>query len=287
MKLSASTTTSREAASGIGGDGATAIADGATEIGIDGATAIRIDGAIEIAIDGATESGIDGASDIVDARNEPPRDARGEPPRDARGEPPRDARGEPPRDARDVARDAREPRIDARASTPRDAWTAVSTSDAPFETSGGPSPPDAPPVDKPPADTSPVVENGTIEVFNDTWCEVLIDKVLAGQIQRHGTFEVRAGRHTVVCRQRGIKEWSREVTVTAGQTARAQGKLLGDVEVTFDLDAKVGNASFSKGNKRTFPPGRTLFVVDGRSVWLDLRVPCRLRSADGKVVCDP
>jgi hypothetical protein len=271
MKLSASTTTSREAASGIGGDGATAIADGATEIGIDGATTIRIDGTTEIQIDSATEIGIDGASDIVDAR----------------GEPPRDARGEPPRDARDVARDAREPRIDARASTPRDAWTAVSTSDAPFETSGGPSPPDAPPVDKPPADTSPVVENGTIEVFNDTWCEVLIDKVLAGQIQRHGTFEVRAGRHTVVCRQRGIKEWSREVTVTAGQTARAQGKLLGDVEVTFDLDAKVGNASFSKGNKRTFPPGRTLFVVDGRSVWLDLRVPCHLRSADGKVVCDP
>jgi serine/threonine-protein kinase len=247
MKLSSSTTsTSRDAASGIGGDGATEIADGATEIAIDGAT--------ESGIDGATEIASDGASDIVDARGA--------------------------RDARDVARDAREPRIDARASAPRDSLVAMSTSDGPRETT-----PDASP--DAPIDAPPVIANGKIEVFNDTWCDVLIDKVPVGQIQQHGTFEARAGRHTVVCRQRGMKEWSREVTVTGGQLVRVEGKLLGDVEVTFELEAKVGNASFSKGNKRTFPPGRTLFVVDGRSVWLDLRVPCRLRSADGKVVCDP
>ena len=161
---------------------------------------------------------------------------------------------------------------------PRDAFVALAVVDA------------LPPVDAappPPPDAAPIAK-GKIQVVNDTWCEIWIDNVERGRLPAQSTYEVTAGSHVVLCKQPGINEWTKTVEVTGGKTTKAEGSLLALVEVRFEVDAKIGAASFSKGDRRKLKPGRTNVVVGGQSLWIDIpRMPCRLRLDASRLVCDP
>ncbi|MBA3501050.1 MAG: serine/threonine protein kinase [Deltaproteobacteria bacterium] len=163
---------------------------------------------------------------------------------------------------------------------PRDSVTAMAAVDV------LPTPDAAPP---PPPDAAPI-EHGKIVVVNDTWCKVWIDNVERGELLRKSTYEVTAGTHVVLCKQPGItgNEWTKTVEVAGGKTAKVEGSLLALVEVRFEVAAKIGNESFSKGDTRKLKPGRTEVVVGGQSLWIDIpRVPCRLRQEAGRLFCDP
>ena len=149
----------------------------------------------------------------------------------------------------------------------------------------------APDTFMPPPDAIPdalVIEHGKIVVVNDTWCEVWIDNVQRGRLPSQSTFDVTTGHHTVLCKQPGIAEWTKDVDVAAGKTAKVQDAMLVPVEVRFELDAQVGGASISKGGVRKLKPGRVNVTVNGQSMWVDIpRVGCRLRQVESRLVCDP
>jgi len=173
--------------------------------------------------------------------------------------------------------DAVSRRVDAalvRNASP-DAFVAIAAVDA------------APPIDA--AIDAIVIEHGKLLVVNDTWCEVSIDNTFKKKILQRDTFEVSAGQHVVACVQPGINPgWTKTVEVVGGKTAKAEGSMIGVVDVRFEIDVTIGDASFAKGDTKKLKPGRTNVVVNGQSLWIDIpRVACRLRQDGGRLVCDP
>ncbi|MGE3545924.1 MAG: serine/threonine-protein kinase, partial [Kofleriaceae bacterium] len=66
---------------------------------------------------------------------------------------------------------------------------------------------------------------GAIVVVNDTWCDVEIDGVARGRKSAR-PIAVAAGRHTVTCVQKGIRNWTQTVDVAPGETRTVTGSLL-------------------------------------------------------------
>ncbi len=124
---------------------------------------------------------------------------------------------------------------------------------------------------------------GAIIVVNDNSlrCEVTIDqidrKVAAGALDRSRS---TAGHHELVtCAQPGTdRAWTHEVEVAPGRTVTTTGTMLGAIRVTFDVDAKLDGAAFTRGRPTTVKIGRHLLETAGAKKYVDVRSACAVRD---------
>ncbi|HEY5950417.1 MAG TPA: serine/threonine-protein kinase [Kofleriaceae bacterium] len=131
-----------------------------------------------------------------------------------------------------------------------------------------------------PVDAAPGA--GSIIVKNDAWCDVTIDGIPRGQIVRISKQAVRvdAGDPVVVCEQTGTgNKWTRKVHVAAGETAIAEGKLLGSVAVTLAVDAAIDGTAYKSGAVVRLKAGRHDLVIGGSKTFFDVARACTVRSA--------
>jgi serine/threonine-protein kinase len=124
-------------------------------------------------------------------------------------------------------------------------------------------------IDTPPAP-------GAIRVVNDTWCNVSID---GGTAQRNGKqpFSVPAGHHTVVCAQ-SDRSWTKTVEVRPGETATVEGSLLGQVAVTFAVDASLDGQPHHRGETVTVTAGKHDLEAAGVRKYPSIKAPCTVRD---------
>lgn len=120
------------------------------------------------------------------------------------------------------------------------------------------------------------VAPGAIRVVNDTWCNVSID---GGTAQRNGKppFSVPAGHHTVVCAQ-SDRSWTKTVEVRPGETATVEGSLLGQVAVTFAVDASLDGQPHRRGETVTVTAGKHDLEAAGVRKYPSIKAPCTVRD---------
>jgi eukaryotic-like serine/threonine-protein kinase len=120
------------------------------------------------------------------------------------------------------------------------------------------------------------VTPGAIRVVNDTWCNVSID---GGTAQRNGKqpFSVPAGHHTVVCAQ-SDRSWTKTVEVRPGETATVEGSLLGQVAVTFAVDASLDGQPHHRGETVTVTAGKHDLEAAGVRKYPSIKAPCTVRD---------
>ncbi len=160
-------------------------------------------------------------------------------------------------------------------------------------------PPDAAAVMVPP--DAAAVEDGSIVVSNDTWCDVTVDGVPRGQIKTASTkltITLPPGRHTVVCAQAGLKvSWTRDIVVEGGRSAPVGGTLLIAIDVTVAITTgdriEVDGRSYPRGSVLRLKAGRyrgTVFAGSKAGVagFFDIpRINCRLHEVGPSLACDP
>jgi len=137
-----------------------------------------------------------------------------------------------------------------------------------------------PPVDAPllppPVDAAPAM--GAIVVVNDTWCDVSIDGGPAKRNDRK-PIPVAAGHHTVTCGQgTGGPRWSHDVEVVAGKTAPVEGHLLGQVDVSFAIDASLDGVPHRRGEVVPVTEGKHDLAAGGARKYPTIKAPCTVRD---------
>lgn len=144
-------------------------------------------------------------------------------------------------------------RVDARAAAPADAPR--------------PAPPDAAPA---PAQ---------LVIDSDAWCNVTIDGLAHGR-RSDAPIALPPGRHVVRCSQPGTgRGFTQTVELAPGATVHARGHLLGDVAVTFAVDAHLDQAAHRAGEVLHVPRGRHLLAHGGESAWRDFSTDCTVRES--------
>lgn len=124
-------------------------------------------------------------------------------------------------------------------------------------------------IDAPPA-------MGAILVKNDTWCQVSIDGTDRGRISAK-PIAVPAGRHSVTCDKPGLDRWTKEVDVTAGETARVEGTLLKEVTVVLEVDATIDGVAHGKGERLQLKD-RHRVEAGGVAKFITFSIACRLTT---------
>jgi serine/threonine-protein kinase len=173
-----------------------------------------------------------------------------------------------PRDAaiEDAAVDAT---VRPRAAERRDAAPAV----VPLALDATPEPPSASDAAVPAADD----RAASIVVDSDAWCDVSIDDKHAGR--NRDTLAVSPGHHVVRCEQAGTgKAWEGAVEVTAGAPVHVRAALLGELAVTFAIDAQLDGHLHHRGETIRVPAGRHHLATPATSGWRDLRGACTIRD---------
>jgi len=207
----------------------------------------------------------------------------------------------------DALADAAELRDDAPAPIPvvrdaglarRDAAVTVARVDAALPDVAV-APPDAAVVAVPP-DAPAVVEEGTLMVSNDTWCDVTVDGIPRGRILGVGktlAIKAAAGERVVTCAQESLrKRWTQRISVVGGKALPVTGTLLGLVDVRVAI-----SGDRIEIDRQVYPRGSVLKLKTGRyqgkvmagdkvvaSGFFDvLRVDCRIHEVGQGLACDP
>ncbi len=152
----------------------------------------------------------------------------------------------------------------------------------------------------PPADAPAVIEDGTLMIVNDTWCDITLDGAAAGRLtSKRKVMRVAPGHHVVTCSQPGLATatWTREAEVVSGRSFTVTGTMLFAVDVTIAITGdtvQIDAAHYPRGAVAKLKPGRYRAVVmhgndAGAGGWLSIpRVAsCRLHDQGKDIVCDP
>jgi len=135
----------------------------------------------------------------------------------------------------------------------------------------------APPPDAAIVTLDAALAGGAIQIKNDTWCDVTIDKLPQGRNDR--PYRVAAGHHVVACAQPGSdRAWTHEVDVAPNETATVDGVMLGSVDVTLAIDATIGTTAYHRGDVAHLKVGRYALSAGTTKKFFDLRVACTVRD---------
>ncbi|HWU90836.1 MAG TPA: hypothetical protein VN253_26400, partial [Kofleriaceae bacterium] len=189
------------------------------------------------------------------------------------------------------------------ARPPRDAASALARplrdTDAPASSTASPADAALGPelaLDAAPAPAPPAL--GTLQIKNDTWCDLTIDDDDHGRITQIKTVRLPPGRHVVRCRQPNTTlSWRRAVDVHADQVTAIVESMIPDVDVVVATSgdrATIDGTTAPRGATVRFKPGqhRVIVLRGGKELlagWVTVpRTPtCRLREVEAKLVCDP
>ena len=139
---------------------------------------------------------------------------------------------------------------------------------------------------------------GTLQVKNDTWCDLTINDDDHGRITQTRTVRLPAGHYIVRCRQPNTTlAWRREIDVRPDQIAVIDESMIPDVDVvvaTAGDRVTIDGITAPRGATVRFKPGqhRVIVLRGGKELlsgWVTIprTQTCRLHEAEAKLVCDP
>jgi len=148
----------------------------------------------------------------------------------------------------------------------------------------------------PPLDAAPAL--GTLQIRNDTWCNLTINDDDHGRITQTRTVRLPAGHYVVRCEQPSTAlRWRREVDLPAGQVVSIEESMIAAVEVVVATSGDrvtIDGAPAARGGTLRLKPGQHRVIVlrgDKELMAGWVAVPrtqaCRLHDVDGRLVCDP
>jgi serine/threonine-protein kinase len=158
------------------------------------------------------------------------------------------------------------------------------------------------PADATPAAVLPAIDAApalaTLQIKNDTWCNLTIDGDDHGRITRTKAVRLPPGRHVVRCEQPSTAlRWRREIDLSPGQVLVIEEAMIPDVDLVVATPGDrvtIDGAPATRGATVRLKPGQHRVIVlrgDKELMAGWVTVPrtrtCRLRDADGKLVCDP
>ncbi|HSK00395.1 MAG TPA: serine/threonine-protein kinase [Kofleriaceae bacterium] len=147
-----------------------------------------------------------------------------------------------------------------------------------------------------PADAAPAL--GTLHVKNDTWCNLTINDEDHGRITQTKTLRLPPGRYVVQCHQPTTAlRWRKEVDLQPSQVLVINESMIPDVDILVETPGDrvtIDGVPAPRGATVRLKPGQHRVIVlrgdkELAAGWV--AVPrtrtCRLRSVEGKLVCDP
>jgi serine/threonine-protein kinase len=147
-----------------------------------------------------------------------------------------------------------------------------------------------------PADAAPAL--GTLHVKNDTWCNLTINDEDHGRITQTKTLRLPPGRYVVRCEQPATAlRWHKEVDLQPNQVLVINESMIPDVDLFVETPGDrvtIDGVPAPRGATVRLKPGQHRVIVlrgdkELAAGWI--AVPrtrtCRLRSVEGKLVCDP
>ncbi|HWO20670.1 MAG TPA: serine/threonine-protein kinase [Kofleriaceae bacterium] len=174
----------------------------------------------------------------------------------------------------------------------------ASAIDAALGESAAPAPADAQPAVALPAIDAAPPALATLQIKNDLWCNLTIDGEDHGRLTQSKTVRLPPGRHVVRCEQPSTAlRWQRDVDLLPGQTFVIDEAMIREVELVVATPGDrvmIDGAPAARGATVRLRPGQHRVIVlrgdkELTAGWVT--VPrartCRLRDADGKLVCDP
>ncbi len=149
-----------------------------------------------------------------------------------------------------------------------------------------------------PADAAPAPALGTLHVKNDTWCNLTINDEDHGRITQTRTLRLPAGRYVVQCHQPTTAlRWRKEVELQPNQVLVINESMIPDVDILVETPGDrvtIDGVPAPRGATVRLKPGQHRVIVlrgdrELASGWVAIprTRTCRLRSVEGKLVCDP
>jgi eukaryotic-like serine/threonine-protein kinase len=149
-----------------------------------------------------------------------------------------------------------------------------------------------------PADAAAPPALGTLHVKNDTWCNLTINDEDHGRITQTRTLRLPPGRYVVQCHQPTTAlRWRKEVELQPNQVLVINESMIPDVDIFVETPGDrvtIDGVPAPRGATVRLKPGQHRVIVlrgdkELAAGWVT--VPrtrtCRLRSVEGKLVCDP
>jgi hypothetical protein len=139
---------------------------------------------------------------------------------------------------------------------------------------------------------------GTLQIRNDTWCNLTINGENQGRLQAPRAVRLPPGHYVVLCEQPATAlRWRREVDLQANQAIVIDEAMIPDVELLVATPGDrvtIDGATAQRGARVRLKPGQHRVIVlrgDKELMAGWVAVPrtrtCRLHDVDGKLVCDP
>jgi hypothetical protein len=149
-----------------------------------------------------------------------------------------------------------------------------------------------------PALDAAVIALGTLQIRNDTWCNLTINGEDQGRLTAARTVRLPPGHYVVRCEQPATAlRWRREVDLQANQEIVIDESMIPDVELVVATPGDrvtIDGAPAQRGARVRLKPGQHRVIVlrgDKELMAGWVAVPrtrtCRLHDVDGKLVCDP